>query len=159
MGPFEWLLLVILSVLWGGSFLFNGVAVRQLPPLTVVALRVSLAAVFLNLVAHIRGTRIREIWRHIVPFLIMGMLNNVIPFSLIVWGQQRIASGLAAILNATSTIFTIIIAHLFTKDEKITVIKLIGICAGFVGVIIIVGFDIVQSVGTGGYSRVWWIEK
>jgi drug/metabolite transporter (DMT)-like permease len=154
MGPTEWLLLVILSVLWGGSFLFNGVAVKQLPPLTVVALRVSLAAVFLNLVARFRGTRVREVWRHIVPFLVMGILNNVIPFSLIVWGQRQIASSLASILNATTPIFTIIIAHLFTKDEKITATKVIGICAGFIGVVVIIGFDIAKEIGINVVAQI-----
>lgn len=153
MGPVEWLLLLLLSVLWGGSFFFNGVAVKELSPLTIVALRVSLAAVFLNFAAFLRGRRIREFWRHAVPFLIMSILSNVIPFSLIVWGQQQISSGLASILNATTPIFTIIIAHLFTKDEKIRAFKIIGIIAGFAGVIVIIGPGIVNEVNNNLASQ------
>ncbi|MES9843131.1 MAG: DMT family transporter [Candidatus Sedimenticola sp. PURPLELP] len=98
MGPGEWLMLLTLSVLWGGSFFFVEVAISELPPLTIVSLRVLLAAVALWIFAFSIGLRLpvtAGAWR---AFLIMGALNNVIPFTLIVWGQTHIASGLAAIL-------------------------------------------------------------
>jgi len=102
MGWQEWLLIVVLSVLWGGSFFFVEVSVSALTPLTIVALRVGLAAIALNVVLVITGARIpkdRRLWS---AFLGMGLLNNMIPFSLIVWGQLHITSGLASILNAST---------------------------------------------------------
>lgn len=95
MGGFEWAMLLILSVLWGGSFFFIGVAVADLPPLTIVTLRVGLAAIALWGIALFMGLRppkSKAVW---TAFLGMGLLNNVIPFVLIVWGQTHIASGLA----------------------------------------------------------------
>src|SRR5262245_59500222 len=102
MTPAEWAMLLLLSVLWGGSFFFTGVALRELPPLTLVVLRVGLAALILNLMLPIAGLRLpreRLVW---AAFFGMGLLNNAVPFCLIVWGQTHIASGLAAILNATT---------------------------------------------------------
>lgn len=102
MGPLEWALLLALSVLWGGSFLFIGIAVRELPPLTIVAARVALAAAALWLALPLFRVRMplgRDVWR---MFLVLGLLNNAVPFSLIVWGQTHIAVGLASILNESS---------------------------------------------------------
>jgi drug/metabolite transporter (DMT)-like permease len=102
----DWALLAILSIIWGGSFLFVGVAVRELPPLTIVAIRVVTAAFALLLVLKLMSValpRSRQVW---AAFLGMSILNNVIPFTLIVWGQSHIASGLASILNATTPLFT-----------------------------------------------------
>ena len=112
----EWLALVLLSVLWGGSFFFIGVLVKALPPFTIVLLRVGLAAVILNVLVRALGKKMPTeppAWR---AFLGMGLLNNAVPFCLVVWGQSHIASGLAAILNATTPISTVIVAHLFTED-------------------------------------------
>ena len=141
MGPLEWLLLAILSVLWGGSFFFVGVAVKTLPPLTIVTLRVGLAALALNLIVRLTGSRMHfepGLWK---AFFVMGLLNNMIPFSLIVWGQTHIASGLASILNATSPLFAVIVAHTFTDDEKATGGKLAGLLFGFIGVATIIGWE------------------
>lgn len=135
----DWAILAILSLVWGGSFLFNGVAVRELPPLTIVALRVAIAALALQIVLRALSVRIpreRRIW---TAFLGMGILNNVIPFSLIVWGQSHIASGLASILNATTPLFTVIVAHYFTTDERLTGQRLMGVVVGFAGVAVMIG--------------------
>jgi drug/metabolite transporter (DMT)-like permease len=97
MSPFEWAMLLGLSVLWGGSFFFAGVALSALPPLTLVVLRIGLAALILNAALPLAGICLphgREVW---VAFFGMGLLNNVVPFCLIVWAQTQIASGLAAI--------------------------------------------------------------
>ena len=102
LGPMDWGLLVLLSLLWGASFLFVGIAVQELPVLTIIALRVSLAALVLCGIALFCGhqlPRARKTWQ---AFLALGLLNNVIPFGLIVFGQQTIGAGLAAILNATT---------------------------------------------------------
>ncbi|HWU62312.1 MAG TPA: DMT family transporter [Ensifer sp.] len=139
MGPAEWAMLIALSLLWGGSFFFNGVAVKTLPPLTLVLLRVTLAAVTLNLVLILRGTPLpldRRVW---TAFFGMGLLNNVVPFTLIVWGQTHIASGLASILNATTPLFAVIAAHLLTADEKMSSNRVTGVVAGFAGVVLMIG--------------------
>jgi len=120
MGPVEWGLLLLLAVLWGGTFFFSKIAVGELPPFTVVLCRVTLAALALNVVVLLSGRRMPadpRLWR---AFFVMGLLNNVIPFSLIFWGQTQIASGLAAILNATTPLFTVLVAHATTKDEKLS---------------------------------------
>lgn len=147
MGPLEWLLLVILSVLWGGSFFFVGVIVDDLPPLTIVVLRVGLAAIALNITIRLMGQSMPEDWRIWLAFFGMGFLNNVIPFCLIVWGQTHIASGLASILNATTPLFTVLVAHLLTEDEKLTPSRLWGIIIGFFGVVIMIGSDALAGLG------------
>ena len=153
MSLFEWLLLIILSILWGGSFFFVGVAVKVLPPLTIVALRVTLASIILLTVVYVTGLRIpvnRKVWG---AFFGMCLLNNVIPFSLIVWGQQHIASGLASILNATTPLFTVIAAHILTRDEKITMLKMLGVIIGFAGVAIMIGYEAFGGVGKSIYGQ------
>ena len=153
MGPLEWTLLLVLSVLWGGSFFFVGVAVKALPPFTIVALRVGLAAIALNIIVRATGMRMPtdpKLWG---AFIGMGLLNNMIPFSLIVWGQTHIASGLASIFNATTPLFTVVVAHAFTKDEKITGGRLGGIIVGFAGVAVIIGLDSLNSIGTNTLAQ------
>ncbi len=136
-----WGMMLALSGLWGGSFLFNRLAVAEIPTLSVVLARVAIAAAVLLCVARLTGTRLgvdRRTWR---DWLVMGILNNVIPFSLIVWGQTTLGAGLASIFNATTPIFGVVIAHLFTQDDKATRLKLIGISVAFVGVTVLVGID------------------
>ncbi|MGE7956189.1 DMT family transporter [Pseudomonas sp. NPDC089530] len=147
MGAAEWSQLVVLSILWGGSFFFVGIAVKELPPLTIVMLRVCLAALALLVLIRLLGLslpRDRRVW---LAFFGMGLLNNLIPFCLIVWGQTRIASSLAAILNATTPLFAVLVAHLLTADEKITGNKLAGVVVGFVGVAIMLGLDALAGLG------------
>jgi drug/metabolite transporter (DMT)-like permease len=135
----DWALLALLSIVWGGSFLFVGVAVRELPPLTIVALRVVTAASALLLTLRLMGVdlpRTRQVW---AAFLGMSILNNVIPFTLIVWGQSHIASGLASILNATTPLFTVIVAHYLTDDERLTGQRFAGVIVGFAGVAVMIG--------------------
>ena len=130
MRPVEWILLLTLSLVWAGSFLFNGIAVRELPVFTIVVGRVAIAAMILLLVLRWRGESLPRdpaVWR---AFLVMGFLNNVLPFSLIVWGQGHISSGQASILNAMTPIFTVIMAHLLTRDEKMTPGRIAGILVG-----------------------------
>lgn len=147
MSPLEWMLLVTLSVLWGGSFFFGKVALAQLPPFTIVFCRVSLAAAVLNLVLVASGRRMPRDFRLWGAFLVMGMLNNLIPFSLIFWGQTHISSGLASILNATTPLWTVVLAHFLTKDERMTVNRLSGVVLGFIGVIVMVGPSALAGLG------------
>lgn len=148
MGSLEWFLLIALSVLWGGSFFFVEVAVDALGPLTIVALRVGLAAVALNLIVLAMGLRMpkdRQVW---AAFFSMGFLNNMIPFSLIVWGQVSIASGHASILNASTPFFTLLAAHYLTGDEKLTGRRLLGVLLGIAGVVLMVGVDAFEGIDT-----------
>lgn len=143
----EWFMLLTLSLLWGGSFFFVGVLVDELPPLTIVVLRVGLAAVVLHLYLLFKGNPISGGIRVWATFFAMGLLNNAIPFSLIVWGQTHIASGLASILNATTPIFTVVVAHVLTQDERLTPARLGGVVAGFAGVAVLMGPQFLSGLG------------
>jgi drug/metabolite transporter (DMT)-like permease len=150
----EWALLAVLSVLWGGSFFFVGVAVKELPPLTIVVLRVALAAIVLCVVARMMRTPIPRTGRDWRAFLAMGLLNNVLPFVLIVWAQTRVASGVASILNATTPLFTVVVAHCLTSDEKLTIGRVIGVVVGFGGVAIMVGGVAIESLDVDVFAQV-----
>jgi len=137
----DWSLLAGLSVLWGGSFFFNGVVLKELPPLTVVLLRVALAAMILLPV--LRAYQIRfpaglSGWK---PFFAIALLNNVLPFSLIVIGQTYIPSGLASILNATTPLFTVMVMAA-AGDEKLHARRVVGVLTGLIGVIVLHGQDV-----------------
>ena len=141
----EWAMLVTLSVLWGGSFFFAEIALESLPPLTIVTLRVGLAAITLWLVVLALKLPIPNstpIW---IAFLTMGLLNNVLPFSLIVWGQSQISSGLAAILNATAPLFGVIVAGILLRDESATPLKIMGVVVGFAGVIVMMDLSSIAT--------------
>ena len=143
----EWGLLLGMSVLWGSSFFFAGVALSALPPLTIVTLRVGLAALMLAAVMPMLGfalPRERVVWR---AFFGMGLLNNVVPFCLIVWSQTHIASGLAAILGATTPFATVVVAHVLTTDEKLTGRRVAGVLVGLAGVVAMVGPDALAGLG------------
>ena len=153
MGRAEWLLMGVLAIIWGGSFFFGKVAVKELPPFSIVFCRVGLAALALHLVLIATGRRMPaslKTWSH---FLVMGALNNMVPFSLIFWGQIRIASGLAAILNATTPLWTVLLAHLLTRDEKLTWGRLGGVFMGIAGVVVIIGPDALQGFGAHVWSQ------
>lgn len=129
----------LLSLLWGGSFFFIEIALTELPTLTLVFVRVSLAAIALWGFVLCTGVAIpksKSIW---FSFLCMGLLNNVVPFSLIVWGQTHISSSLASILNATTPLFTVIVAALLLSDETLKRHKLMGVIIGFIGIFIMLG--------------------
>ena len=147
----DWSLLGVLSILWGGSFFFNGVVLREVPPLTVVLLRVVLASVILLpllWVYRIKFPRGISGW---TPFIAIGLFNNVLPFSLIVAGQTYIPSGLASILNATTPLFTVIVMAA-AGEEKLQARRIAGVITGLIGVVILhggfgVGFENGQGTG------------
>ncbi|MBT3395844.1 MAG: EamA family transporter [Alphaproteobacteria bacterium] len=147
MGASQWAILLLLSVLWGGSFYFIAVALTALPPLTVVTLRVGLATLALLAVMMVMGIKIPSgpVWR---VYLGLGFINIAAPFSLIVWGQTHIPSGLASILNAATPLFGVVIAHIFTSDEKMTPGRAAGVVIGFSGVAIMVGPEALEGIGT-----------
>jgi len=149
----DWVLLGALSVLWGGSFFFSEVALAELGPLTVVLGRVGFAALALIGLTYLTGHRLPSapgLWG---AFLVMGALNNLIPFSLIVWGQVTIDSGLAAILNATTPLFAVVLAHLLTRDERMTRGRAAGVLLGLAGVAVLVGPELLGRLGTAGLAQ------
>jgi uncharacterized membrane protein len=133
MSAADWLLLIFLSMLWGGSFFLAKVAVEDLPPLTLALGRVAIAAAILAVLARVTGESLAPLASAWPAFTVLGLLNSALPFTLIFWGQTHIASSLASILNATTPIFTALVAHFATRDEKLTAAKLVGIGAGFGG--------------------------
>jgi drug/metabolite transporter (DMT)-like permease len=143
-----WAGLLFLSVLWGGSFFFVGVAVSEVPPLTIAAVRVLLAAAILLLVLRLSRLQLPRNRGMIGSFLVAGLLNNAVPFSLFFWAQSQIPSGLASILNAMTPIFTVLVAHILTRDEKLTTGRLMGVLVGFAGVTVMIGTDLTSGLGS-----------
>jgi len=143
----EWAMLIALSILWGGSFFFVEVAVATLPTLTIVALRVGLAAPVLWAVVALTGRALPRTAHDWGQLAIMGVLNNVLPFTLIVTGQQQIASGLASILNATTPLFAVIFAGLFLMDERFTAPRVLGVALGFLGTVVLIGPGAILNAG------------
>jgi len=144
----DWSLLAVLSVLWGGSFFFNGAALRELPPLTLVFLRVALGAAMLLPLLRMRGIGLPKGIAEWKPFFAIGLLNNVIPFSLIVIGQTFIPSGLASILNATTPLFTVMVMAAI-GEEALQMRRLAGVVLGVAGVVILRGWGIETRPGQG----------
>ncbi|WCR05178.1 DMT family transporter [Paracoccus saliphilus] len=147
MEPVDWAQLLLLSVLWGGSFFLIAVSVTGLPVLSVVAIRLGVAAMVLWLIVLMTGRKLPRapgIW---AAFLVMGILNNAIPFGLIVWGQTSIPSGLASILNATTPLWTVIVSGLLLSDEGFSARKLVGVVLGLGGVAVMIGLDTLAGLG------------
>lgn len=141
MQPRDWALLLLLSLIFGGSFFLIGVSVQQIPVLTVVALRVGFAALALWAVCALRGSSIPrdpEVWG---AFFVMGLFNNVLPFSLIVYAQTGLPAGVASILNATTPLFTVLVSAVALSDERASVTKLAGVVLGLAGVATMIGLD------------------
>ena len=154
MGLHEWGLIIILSILWGGSFFFVGIAVKEMPPFTIVLCRVALASIILLSVVHLKGDNMpssKGLWG---GFVIMGALNNLIPFSLIVWGQTHIESGLASILNGTTPIFSVVLSHFLTREERLTTNRISGVLIGWVGVTVLIGIDSLRSFGIEVFGKI-----
>ena len=150
----EWGLLALLSLLWGGSFFFIGVAVKELPPLTLAALRVGLAAVILWASARVTGAALPKSRKALVALAVLGLGNNTLPFALIAWGQTHLPAGLASILNAATPLFAVLVAHVFTAEEKLSRFKVVGTVVGMVGVAWVVGPDLlVGQVGTYAWAE------
>lgn len=153
MGLREWGLLLLLALLWGGSFFFSKVALGELPPFSVVLGRVAVAALALNLAVRLSGRRMpadRRIWGR---FALMGALNNLLPFSLIFYGQTQIPSGLAAILNASTPLWGVLLAHWLTRDERLTPNRLAGALIGFLGVVILIGPELLGGLGAQSLAQ------
>jgi len=148
MTPVEWILLFILGGFWGCTFFFNEIAILELPPLSIILFRVGLASIILWIVVFASGITIlrsRDVW---VALGIMAAINSAIPFFLIAWGQIHITGGLASILIATSPLFAVVGAHYWTRDEGLTPGKIIGILAGLIGVVFLLGPELLGDIGS-----------
>ena len=142
-------LLLLLSLLWGASYAFIRIAVETIPPLTLVAVRVTIATVLLQLVLAHQGAALPRdpvLWRR---FAIQAAMNGILPFTLIAWGEQRIDSGLAGVLNSTTPIFVFLITRLWTRHEAATIRQLLGTLLGLAGIVAIVGPSAVRAGLTG----------
>ena len=149
----DWAILVTLALIWGGAFFFIGVAGRHIQPLTYVWLRLTIAAAAMWLFLKVRGEPLglpRQVWGSI---LLLALLNNALPFTLFGWGQTHIASGLAAILNATTPIWGVIVAHFLTHDERMSPRKIGGVLLGFAGVATMIGPTLLSSLGTSALAQ------
>jgi drug/metabolite transporter (DMT)-like permease len=149
----DWLVLLFLALIWGGAFFFIGVAVRHVQPLTYVWLRLTIGAAGLWAYVMIRGERIhlpKQVWGSI---LLLALLNNALPFALFGWGQTHIASGLASILNATTPIWGVVVAHFLTRDERMSPRKVAGVLLGFGGIVTMIGPSLLSSLGTGALAE------
>ncbi len=145
------LLLITLAALWGPSFLFIKVAVEEIPPLTLVLGRVAVGAAFLLIVLLSQGRRLptdRRLWRHLA---VVAMLHNALPWVLLSWGEQYIDSALASILNGTTPLFTIILAHFLVAGDRMTVPKMLGVLLGFAGLFLL----ILPSLSGGAQASTW----
>jgi drug/metabolite transporter (DMT)-like permease len=138
----EWGAFALLGLIWGSSFLWIKIAVQDTGPFTLVAFRLLFGLIGLLIVMAVQRQPISRNPRVLLAFLFMGVFNTAVPFTLISWGETRIDSGLAAILNSTTPLFTIIIAHFWLRDEKITLPRILGLIVGFVGVVILVSRDL-----------------
>jgi drug/metabolite transporter (DMT)-like permease len=147
------LLLLALAALWGGSFLFAGIALKEVPPLTITLHRVFWAVLALLALVWGQGIRFPRSWRIWGAYLVMGALNNAIPFSLIFWGQTQIESGLASILNGTTAVFGAVVAGMLLKDEPLTARKLIGAGFGLAGVAAIMGGEALVRFDPGNLAQ------
>src|SRR6476660_9080185 len=149
----DWLILGILALIWGGAFFFIGVAVRHVQPLTYVWLRLTIAAAAMWGYVYFKGGKIdlpRSAWGSI---LLLALLNNALPFALFGWGQTHIASGLASILNATTPIWGVVVAHFLTSDERMTPRKIVGVLLGFGGVATMIGPTLLSKIGNDALAQ------
>lgn len=141
----DWLVFIILGILWGSSFLWIKIAIQEISPLLLVTLRLSFAIITLTIAAIIA----RPLWpqgkRLWLALVLFGLINTAIPYFLISWGEQYIDSAVAAILNSSTPLFAMVIAHIFLDDDRITLPRLTGLLIGFVGIVIIVSRDLGQN--------------
>src|SRR3954447_25188355 len=149
----DWLILGFLALIWGGAFFFIGVAVRHVQPLTYVWLRLTIAAAAMWAFLYFRRQKLalpKPVWGSI---FLLALLNNALPFTLFGWGQTHIASGLASILNATTPIWGVVVAHFLTHDERMNPRKVAGVLLGIGGVATMIGPALLSNIGTSGLAE------
>lgn len=144
-----WIGFWILALIWGSSYFFIRIGVEQVPPFQLVFIRTAIAAGGLTVVVYVRGKRLPTDWRSLADLLFLGIVNTVFPFALITWGETRIESSLASVLQGTAALFSLVIAHFTFADERITLRKIVGLVIGFLGVVVLAG----RSTGAAGAER------
>ncbi len=142
----EWSLLVLVSVIWGLSFFFIEIVLRELGSFTLVLYRIGIAALLVTLILYLKGGRLPFTFQAWSKFFILGMFNNFLPFALISWGQVSIDSGLASILNATTPMFSVVMTHFLTSDERMTPNRIFGLGLGIAGVALLVGPEALHGI-------------
>lgn len=147
MTPVEWVLLFILGAVWGGTFFFNAIAIPEIPPLVVIFFRVAIASVILWGFVFAGGIEVPRDATSWIDLVIMAALNSALPFFLIAWGQVHIASGLASIMIGTTPLFAVVAAHFMTSDEKMSPGKVLGVLAGLLGVVVLIGPQFLGDIG------------
>lgn len=154
MTPHTWLLMLTLGLIWGGTFFLSEILLLELSPFQIVFHRVSIAALIMVLYLKIKGIALPKDGRTWAALAVMGLLNNAIPFSAIVFGQQYITGGMASILNSTTAFFGVMLSGLILKEEAITAPKFIGVIMGILGVVIIMGFDTLSSLSLTNIGQI-----
>lgn len=153
MSAADWARLVLLGLIWGGSFFFARIAVAEIHPIALVLFRVAIAAAALHLYLAIAGPSFRLAFPWAGRFVVLAILNNVIPFSLIFAGQTELGAGLASVLNATTPFWTIVIANMMTSDEKLSWNKVAGVVLGIAGTAVMIGPGLVASLGGPAWAK------
>lgn len=153
-GPVDYALLLGLATIWGGSFTLIAFTLEDFPPATMSMIRLFLGAAILGVIAVFLGERIAISGRVFVLLMLVGLFGNAIPFTLIAWGQQVVDAGLASILMGIMPIATLVLAHFFTQDEPLTRWKLVGVCIGLIGLIVLVGPAVLGRLGDDGIRQI-----
>ncbi|MEM7068030.1 MAG: DMT family transporter [Pseudomonadota bacterium] len=143
----DYLLLITLAAIFGSSFMMTKVAVAEVPPATIVFIRLIIAAILVGIVMVMVGQKLKPMLAHWKIILLAAISGNALPFFLISWGQEKVDAGLTAILMAVMPLLTIVLAHFFTGDEKLNVFKVLGFCLGLLGVAVLIGFDKLATLG------------
>ncbi len=151
-----WGLLALLGLIWGGSFFFARIAIQHVPAFTLVLLRVALAALALHIYIFGRFDIYRELAARWPQFLLLGLINNAIPHTFIFLGQTQIGAGLAAILNATTPVWTVLIANAMTQDEKLSLAKIAGCLLGLAGTAVLIGPSALPGLTASGSNIPLW---
>jgi drug/metabolite transporter (DMT)-like permease len=153
MSPLNWVMLILLSLFWGGSFFFTAVALVELPTFTIVVLRVGLAALALWSVVLATGTAMPRSASFWAAITVLAALISVLPFVLIVWGQSQVPSGVASIFVATAPLFGVLLAHFMTRDDRMTVPRVVGVLLGFAGVVVLIAPSLSGTDAGSGLSN------
>jgi drug/metabolite transporter (DMT)-like permease len=144
----HWLVFLLLGAIWSSSFMWIKIAVQEISPIMLVAFRVLFGLLFGVVVIYIQRIAWPRTLKEWTPLVVLGIANIAIPFFLISWGEQSIDSAVASILNATTPLFTILIAHFLLQDDRMTISKVLGLLIGFAGVVILMSKDISASLGS-----------
>jgi drug/metabolite transporter (DMT)-like permease len=145
----DWAILVFCALCWGSAYTFNRIMVGEIPTLTISLGRMVTASLFLGTLAMIQGVKLPRDLKSWRPFFLFTLFSNVVPFLFVLRGQRETASGLAAVIGATTPVFVILLAHVFTSDERLSVRKIIGVATGIAGVAVVVGPQALSGWSSG----------